>query len=405
MYEFGIRSRNPRDHHMAGLAMEHKAKGRHRRRPTASTLLDEEEQDHRWCKGHGRISGIGNGRGHASAEGGRQAGPRDPRHIGHRHRLGPGGRAQRPGGPQARLTISDSILEFKEKIPKSVLVLGRGRRWAATSRCSHPSHLAPPWAARYGILEFLPHFLPIEGRRTASKELEAPSSAAGKIRLRGSRPRSRRFEPGGKGVKVIHGTRPRGAKTLEASRSSSRRWGGAGHEEPGAGDHRHQVDKESCLGGRLHGTERTTTPGDDIPARLMAHGSAEGSWRWSSSRDGKCTHQTQPHLATYCYRVDSVGPETKGQGAGIRRQPELPVAHPQGEDTARASRMIKVVRAQEVRRGSRVHRWGRKHRSSCRGLCRAGWRPRGVGANHATRRSRSSSRWAPRAAGTRFTSD
>ena len=197
---------------------------------------------------------------------------------------------------------SDSILEIKE-IPKSVLVLGAG-----AVGCEFASIFAHV-GSEVGILEFLPHLLPIEDE-DASKELERQFRRR-KIAYELSA-KVQKVEPGGKGVKVTMET-PSGIKTLEASillsavgRSPVTE--GVGLETTNIKLERGFVPVDDFM--------RTTEPhvyaiGDVIPGPMLAHmASAEGVLAVEHIA-GKEVHPINYDLtpsATYCYpEVASVG--------------------------------------------------------------------------------------------------
>jgi dihydrolipoyl dehydrogenase len=197
---------------------------------------------------------------------------------------------------------SDSILEIKE-IPKSVLVLGAG-----AVGCEFASIFAHV-GSEVGILEFLPHLLPIEDE-DASKELERHFRRR-KIAYELSA-KVQKVEPGGKGVKVTMDT-PSGSKTLEASILLSAV--GRSPVTEGLGLETTNIKPEKGFI-PVDDYMRTTEPhvyaiGDVIPGPMLAHmASAEGVLAVEHIA-GKEVHPINYDLtpsATYCYpEVASVG--------------------------------------------------------------------------------------------------
>jgi dihydrolipoamide dehydrogenase len=197
---------------------------------------------------------------------------------------------------------SDSILEIKE-IPKSVLVLGAG-----AVGCEFASIFAHV-GSEVGILEFLPHLLPIEDE-DASKELERQFRRR-KIAYELSA-KVQKVEPGGKGVKVTMET-PSGIKTLEASILISAVGRapvteGVGLEKTGV-----QLDRGFI---KVDQFCRTGEPnvyaiGDVIPTPMLAHvGSSEGilAVEHIAGKDPQPINYDRVPSATYCYpEVASVG--------------------------------------------------------------------------------------------------
>ncbi len=207
---------------------------------------------------------------------------------------------------------SDSILEIKE-IPKSVLVLGAGA--VGCEFASIFGHVG----SEVGILEFLPHLLPIEDE-DASKELERHFRRR-KIGYELSA-KVQKVEPGGKGVKVTMDT-PSGSKTLEASILLSAV--GRSPVTEGVGLENTNIKPEKGFI-PVDDYMRTTEPhvyaiGDVIPGPMLAHmASAEGVLAVEHIA-GKEVHPINYDLtpsATYCYpEVASVGlTETKAKERG-----------------------------------------------------------------------------------------
>ena len=197
---------------------------------------------------------------------------------------------------------SDSILEIKE-IPKSVLVLGAG-----AVGCEFASIFAHV-GSEVGILEFLPHLLPIEDE-DASKELERQFRRR-KIAYELSA-KVQKVEPGGKGVKVTMDT-PSGSKTLDAAILLSAVGRSPVTEGLGLETTSIKLDKGFIP---VDDFMRTTEPhvyaiGDVIPGPMLAHmASAEGILAVEHIA-GKEVHPINYDLtpsATYCYpEVASVG--------------------------------------------------------------------------------------------------
>ena len=197
---------------------------------------------------------------------------------------------------------SDSILEVKE-IPKSVLVLGAG-----AVGCEFASIFAHV-GSEVGILEFLPHLLPIEDE-DASKELERQFRRR-KIAYELSA-KVEKVEPGGKGVKVTMDT-PSGTKTLDAAILLSAVGRSPVTEGVGLETTSIKLDKGFIP---VDDFMRTSEPhvyaiGDVIPGPMLAHmASAEGilAVEHIARREVHPINYDLTPSATYCYpEVASVG--------------------------------------------------------------------------------------------------